>query len=95
MGDSERSASSHESGASKLLNATQYQRFPHVLRNTSAMIVLQAKQDIRKVSLWVGYSNLATTEVHVRADPAEKLKATLPPNLGRGNSALQTTVGAF
>jgi site-specific recombinase XerD len=32
---------------------------PHVLRHTCAMIVLQATQDIRKVSLWLGHSNLA------------------------------------
>jgi integrase len=31
---------------------------PHVLRHTSAMIVLQATQDIGKVSLWLGHSNL-------------------------------------
>src|SRR5712691_2930363 len=42
---------------------------PHVLRHTCAMIVLQATQDIRKVSLWLGHSSLTTTEVYVRADP--------------------------
>lgn len=29
------------------------------------MIVLQATQDIRKVSLWLGHANLATTEVYI------------------------------
>jgi len=48
---------------------------PHVLRHTCAMIVLQATQDIRKVSLWLGHSNLATTEVYTRGDPTEKLEA--------------------
>jgi len=60
---------------------------PHVLRHTCAMIVLQATQDIRKVSLWLGHSNLATTEVYVRADPTEKLEAVeavLPPRLRKG-----------
>jgi integrase/recombinase XerD len=33
------------------------QTSPHVLRHTSAMIVLQATQDIRKVSLWLGHAN--------------------------------------
>jgi integrase/recombinase XerD len=37
---------------------------PHVLRHTCAMIVLQATQDIRKVSLWLGHANLTTTEVY-------------------------------
>lgn len=60
---------------------------PHVLRHTSAMIVLQATQDIRKVSLWLGHSNLATTEIYVRADPGEKLEAieaVVPPHLRKG-----------
>jgi site-specific recombinase XerC len=60
---------------------------PHVLRHTCAMIVLQATKDIRKVSLWLGHSNLATTEVYVRADPSEKLEAieaVVPPSLRRG-----------
>ena len=63
------------------------QTSPHVLRHTSAMIVLQATKDIRKVSLWLGHSNLATTEIYVRADPSEKLEAieaVVPPNLRRG-----------
>jgi site-specific recombinase XerD len=60
---------------------------PHVLRHTCAMVVLQATHDIRKVSLWLGHSNLATTEVYVRADPSEKLEAieaVLPPRLRKG-----------
>ena len=51
------------------------------------MIVLQATQDIRKVSLWLGHSNLTTTEVYVRADPTEKLEAieaVVPPSLRKG-----------
>jgi integrase/recombinase XerD len=61
---------------------------PHVLRHTCAMIVLQATQDIRKVALWLGHSNLATTEVYTRADPTEKLEAIeaiVPPHLRRGS----------
>ena len=63
------------------------QVFPHLLRHTCAMIVLQATQDIRKVSLWLGHSNLTTTEVYVRADPTEKLEAieaVVPPSLRKG-----------
>ena len=51
------------------------------------MIVLQATQDIRKVSLWLGHSNLATTEIYVRADPSQKLEAmeaVVPPHLRKG-----------
>jgi site-specific recombinase XerC len=60
---------------------------PHVLRHTCAMVVLQATQDIRKVSLWLGHSTLTTTEVYVRADPTEKLEAieaVVPPSLRKG-----------
>jgi len=60
---------------------------PHVLRHTCAMIVLQATQDIRKVSLWLGHSTLATTEIYVRADPTQKLEAieaVVPPHLRKG-----------
>ena len=63
------------------------QASPHVLRHTCAMMVLQATQDIRKVSLWLGHANLTTTEVYVRADPSQKLEAIemmVPPNLRKG-----------
>ena len=55
--------------------------------HTSAMVVLQATQDIRKVSLWLGHSSLTTTEVYIRADPTEKLEAieaVVPPSLRKG-----------
>ena len=51
------------------------------------MIVLQATQDIRKVSLWLGHSELSTTEIYTRGDPSEKLEAIetiLPPHLRKG-----------
>lgn len=60
---------------------------PHVLRHTCAMLVLQATQDIRKVSLWLGHATLTTTEVYTRGDPTEKLEAIeaiVPPQLRRG-----------
>lgn len=61
---------------------------PHVLRHTCAMVVLQATHDIRKVSLWLGHSSLATTDIYTRADPTEKLEAIdsiVPPYLRRGS----------
>ena len=60
---------------------------PHVLRHTAAMIALQATGDIRKVSLWLGHTDIQTTEVYLRADPTEKLEAmntVIPPTLKRG-----------
>jgi site-specific recombinase XerD len=60
---------------------------PHVLRHTAAMVVLQATGDIRKVSLWLGHTDIQTTEAYLRADPTEKLdamSAVVPPTLKRG-----------
>ena len=60
---------------------------PHVLRHTCAMIILQATQDIRKVSLWLAHATLTITEVYTRGDPTEKLdamEAIVPPHLRRG-----------
>ena len=51
------------------------------------MIVLQATQDIRKVSLWLGHSELSTTEIYTRGDPSEKLEAIeaiVPLHLRKG-----------
>jgi len=59
---------------------------PH-FRHTSAMVVLQATGDIRKVSLWLGHEDIHTTEVYLRADPTEKLEAMsemVPLTLKRG-----------
>ncbi len=60
---------------------------PHVLRHTCAMTILQATKDIRKVSLWLGHSNMQTTEIYTRADPTEKLEAlesVIAPKLRSG-----------
>lgn len=48
---------------------------PHVLRHTCALTVLQATNDLRKVSLWLGHSNMQTTEIYTRADSSVKLEA--------------------
>jgi integrase/recombinase XerD len=53
------------------------------LRNDRAA----SNKDIRKVSLWLGHSDLTSTEVYVRADPSEKLEAieaVVPPSLRKG-----------
>jgi len=48
---------------------------PHVVRHTCGLTVLQATKDLRKVSLWLGHSNMQTTEIYTRADPSVKLEA--------------------
>ena len=60
---------------------------PHQLRHSCALIMLEATGDIRKVALWLGHADVRTTEVYLRVDPTEKLKAieaVLPPELRRG-----------
>ena len=60
---------------------------PHVLRHTCAMLALQATHDIRKVSLWLGHSNIKATEIYTRVDPTDKLTAIrfmAPPTLRKG-----------
>jgi integrase/recombinase XerD len=78
----------HAAAAARLQPGLQKKRVsPHVLRHTCAMIILQATQDIRKVSLWLGHANLTTTEIYTRGDPTEKLdaiEAIVPPHLRRG-----------
>lgn len=61
---------------------------PHVLRHSCALMILQATGDLRKVSLWLGHSDMQTTQIYLRADPTEKLEiveAMLPPVLRRGS----------
>ncbi|SRR6266566_1073033 len=77
-----------KTASQKCPSLAKKQLSPHTLRHTCAFLVLQATQDIRKVSLWLGHSNLATTEIYTRADPTEKLEAieaVVPPHLRKGS----------
>ena len=60
---------------------------PHQLRHSCALLLLQATRDVRKVSLWLGHTDVRTTEVYLRIAPSEKLEAmeaSVPPALRRG-----------
>ena len=51
------------------------------------MHTLRATHDVRKVALWLGHASVQSTEVYLRADPAEKLEALsamLPPSVSKG-----------
>ncbi len=60
---------------------------PHQLRHSCALTILQATRDIRKVALWLGHTDIRTTEIYLRVDPSEKLEAVeavVPLALRRG-----------
>ena len=60
---------------------------PHVIRHSTAMTILHATGDIRKISIWLGHADVKTTEVYLRASPAEKLgilAANAPPSIRPG-----------
>jgi site-specific recombinase XerD len=49
---------------------------PHILRHTCAVNMLRATGDTRKVALWLGHANSATTDAfYLNVDPTEKLEA--------------------
>ena len=60
---------------------------PHVIRHSTAMTILHATGDVRKVSIWLGHADLKTTEVYLHASPAEKLEilaVNAPPSIRPG-----------
>jgi integrase/recombinase XerD len=74
-------------GAKRCPSLTKKRISPHVLRHTCALTVLQATNDIRKVSLWLGHSNMQTTEMYTRVDPTvklETLESVVAPKLRSG-----------
>jgi len=81
-----------QTASSRCPSLTEKRISPHSLRHSSAILVLHATGDIRKVSLWLGHASLQTTEVYLRADPHEKIDAIenlTPPTLARGRFCAQ------
>ena len=60
---------------------------PHVKRHAWTLNIFETTGDIRRISLWLGHQSLQTTEMYLRADPAEKLRTVSKwrsPGLGKG-----------
>ena len=61
---------------------------PHVLRHACALHTLDAvKNDLRKVSLYLGHASMQSTETYARGDPIERLEALanrIPPQISKG-----------
>jgi integrase/recombinase XerD len=59
--------------------------FAIVTHNSAAPVL--AKDNLRKVSLWLGHAHVQTTEIYTRADPSVKLEvlqAVMPQTLRSG-----------
>lgn len=57
---------------------------PHVLRHTSAMLLLDSGIDRSVIALWLGHESVVTTEIYLHADLTTKAKAiakTAPPGV--------------
>ena len=68
--------------------------FPHIMRHTCALTILQATKDLRKVSLLFGHAKTQTTEMYTRVDPSVKLEAlesVVPPKCALGVSRQPTS----
>ena len=78
----------HVATASKSMPSLNDKRTtPHVIRHATAMGILHATGDIRSVALWLGHADVKTTEVYLRASPAETLEilnANTPPSIRSG-----------
>ncbi len=62
----------------------------HAHCRARALHILEAAGDIRRVPRWLGHQSLQTTEMCLRADPAEKLGTISEwrsPGLGKGRLA--------
>ena len=76
------------SASRKVPSLAEKQVSPHVLRHSCALHTLDAvKNDLRKVSMYLGHASLKSTETYTRGDPIERLEALsdrVPPQIRKG-----------
>ena len=81
IGLTERLKLAAKRAAQKYPELTKRRIFPHLIRHSIAMHMLQAGVDITVIALWLGHESPATTHRYVEADLAMKERAlqTLQP----------------
>jgi len=60
---------------------------PHVLRHTTAVMLLRAGVDCSVIALWLGHESVETTQIYLAADLSmkeEALERTAPPSVQPG-----------
>ena len=79
----------HAAAAKSVIPSIDSKRItPHVLRRSCAMHTLEATHwNVLYVSMWLGHTNISSTELYLRGNTAEKLKilnANVPPRIRKG-----------
>lgn len=79
----------HAAAAKSVMPSIDSKRItPHVLRRSCAMHTLEATHwNVLYVSMWLGHTNISSTELYLRGNTAEKLKilnANVPPKIRKG-----------
>ena len=83
IGLTERLKLAAKSAAGQFPELAKRRVFPHLIRHSTAMHMLQAGVDITVIALWLGHESPATTHRYVEADLAMKeqaLKALQAPS---------------
>ena len=72
----ERLIETHRASAAERCPSLSKKRVsPHVLRHTSAMLLLQSGIDRSVIALWLGHESIVTTEIYLHADLSIKERA--------------------
>ncbi|HZU96210.1 MAG TPA: site-specific integrase [Planctomycetota bacterium] len=72
-------------GARTCPSLSKKQVSPHVLRHTTAVLLLRAGVDQATIALWLGHESIETTQIYLDADLSTKEAAiarTAPPSIG-------------
>jgi site-specific recombinase XerD len=95
----ERRVATHAATAATHCPSLQTKRLhPHVLRHSCAMSLLQARVDVAVIALWLGHSDIRSTDAYVHADLTIKERAlalTTPPSVQPGRYKPPDSVLAF